>query len=288
MIRTVERALLCCRWESATLVTFRLCLQVHWLADRGEKGTTKQNKMGEANWTDTTWTWKLVLNFWCEKSRAWKVTVQSSGGHKNLHQPNVEVLCSWCEPSQLALSSPPIIQGGTFWVCVFTVRNSRFGKVMFSQARVRNSVNSGVRGGGVSASGSGGCTPPRQTSPPRQTPPPRWPLQRTLRILLECILVFKKIVCLCTFRLISIHQFQLLSFATHTQFNWEIVHSHETYYYSAACTIPLSGHDKEVPLYLSVRSYCCILDHPFHTTMSQDWNRSRVKQHIQWKKHYYF
>ena len=88
---------------------------------------------------------------------------------------------------------------------IFTIRNSSCGKIMFSQACVKNSV----QGGGVH--------PPRQTplkadSPladtpwpdtsPRQTsrfgrqlplgrppPPPRRPLQRTVRILLEWILV---------------------------------------------------------------------------------------------------
>ena len=48
---------------------------------------------------------------------------------------------------------------------------------------------------GVCMSTGGRCTPPRQTppwpdTPSRQTTPlPRWPLQWTVRILLECILV---------------------------------------------------------------------------------------------------
>ena len=76
---------------------------------------------------------------------------------------------------------------------------------MFSQTCVKNSVHGG---GGVLACGSGGCLPVGLEGvclgggwgcthpgrhPPRQTPPPvpRWPLQRTVRILLECILVFR-------------------------------------------------------------------------------------------------
>ena len=52
------------------------------------------------------------------------------------------------------------------------------GKVIFSQACVKNSVHRGL------------CTPPGQTPSPRQTPPPgRRLLQWTIRILLECILV---------------------------------------------------------------------------------------------------
>ena len=38
------RTMLCCRWESATLVLFRLCLQVHWLADRDEKHNKTQQE----------------------------------------------------------------------------------------------------------------------------------------------------------------------------------------------------------------------------------------------------
>ena len=69
--------------------------------------------------------------------------------------------------------------------CFFTVRNRSCGKVMFSRASVILSTG-------------GRCTPPwaDTPSPDRQTPtlgrhplPPRRPLQRTLRILLECILV---------------------------------------------------------------------------------------------------
>ena len=47
---------------------------------------------------------------------------------------------------------------------IFTVRNSSCGKVMFSQTCVKNSVHE-EGGGGLSASGSGGCTPPGQTPP---------------------------------------------------------------------------------------------------------------------------
>ena len=73
-----------------------------------------------------------------------------------------------------------------------TVRNNICGKVMFSRACVKNSVHR-----------EGGCLPhsmlsPRENPPGRhplpseQTiPTPRWPLQRTVRILLERILVSK-------------------------------------------------------------------------------------------------
>ena len=89
-----------------------------------------------------------------------------------------------------------------------TVRKRRCGKVMFSQVCANNSVHR-----------EGRCTPPRQTPPgltpspgrppgqthtpldrhppeqthtPGQTPPPiRRPVQRTVRILLKCILVMK-------------------------------------------------------------------------------------------------
>ena len=86
---------------------------------------------------------------------------------------------------------------GTCKPALITVRKRSFGKVMFSQACVKNSVHRGVRGR---------CTyplPPARQMPPGQTPPlgrhpPPWadvypsvrrPLQRTVRILLECILV---------------------------------------------------------------------------------------------------
>ena len=63
------------------------------------------------------------------------------------------------------------------FVQFITIRNS-CGKVMFSQACVNNSVHRGVvwRGGGICVTG----VRARQE---------RWPLQRTVRILLECILV---------------------------------------------------------------------------------------------------
>ena len=65
-----------------------------------------------------------------------------------------------------------------FWsnyiVTVVTVRNSSYGKVMFSQACVKNSVHSG--GGGVSALLHAGIHPPKQTPPPvGQNPPGRHP-----------------------------------------------------------------------------------------------------------------
>ena len=75
---------------------------------------------------------------------------------------------------------------------------------MFSQACVKNSVH---KGGGVSASVDTGIHTPQadtpwaanvcwDTQPPKQTPPgrpplPRRSLQRTVRILLECIVVLK-------------------------------------------------------------------------------------------------
>ena len=110
---------------------------------------------------------------------------------------------------------------------IFTVRNSSCGKVMFSQASVILSTGGGVHPPGQTpplgrhppppADNRSCIQPPRQTPPwadttplgrhpprqtppgrhpPRQTPPPppppfpRRPLQRTVRILLECILVF--------------------------------------------------------------------------------------------------
>ena len=78
----------------------------------------------------------------------------------------------------------------------FTVCKRSCGKVMFSQACVKNSVHRGMYpsmhwGGGV-ADTTLADTPPGRDPPwvdtPGQTPPQR-PLQRTVRILLECILV---------------------------------------------------------------------------------------------------
>ena len=77
---------------------------------------------------------------------------------------------------------------------IFTVRKQSCGKVRFSQASVKNSVHRGR------------CTSPRQTPLGRHTPPSRHPpwadiplgrhpppmrrlVQRTVRILLECIFV---------------------------------------------------------------------------------------------------
>ena len=87
--------------------------------------------------------------------------------------------------------------GGTLFECllVITVCNSSCGKVMFSRASVKNSVH-----GGVSVPLHAGIHPLGRHSPwadnylgghpQADTPtPPRWPLQRTTRILLECILV---------------------------------------------------------------------------------------------------
>ena len=61
---------------------------------------------------------------------------------------------------------------------IITARNSSCGKVMFSQARVKNSIH-----------GEGGAVRPRG-----QTPPPRRPLQRMVRIQLECILVMQFLI----------------------------------------------------------------------------------------------
>ena len=91
-----------------------------------------------------------------------------------------------------------------------TIPNSS-GKVMFSQACVKNSVHRGRMFRQSSPwvdtpldRHNPGQTPPRQTPPPEQTPPwtdptspPHWtdplpgrrPLQQTVHILLECILV---------------------------------------------------------------------------------------------------
>ena len=68
-----------------------------------------------------------------------------------------------------------------------------YGKVIFSQACVKNSVH-----GGVSVSVHAGIhTPPeahpREAHTHTQKHTPRWSLQRTVRILLECFLV----LCFC-------------------------------------------------------------------------------------------
>ena len=91
---------------------------------------------------------------------------------------------------------------------IFTVRNSNCGKEMFSQVFVKNSVH-----GGCIPACTWADTHPWANTPPGQTPlgqtpgppwagtppcpvparihPTRLPLQRTIRILLECILVLK-------------------------------------------------------------------------------------------------
>ena len=96
---------------------------------------------------------------------------------------------------------------------IITIRNSSCRKVMFSQAFVKNSVH-------------GGCTPPQADTPlhrhpllgrhppkaatppgqthrphPRPHPHPRRPLQWTVRILLECILIFKISALFCIVKL---------------------------------------------------------------------------------------
>ena len=107
-----------------------------------------------------------------------------------------------------------------WFLSIFTIRKRSSGKVMFSQACVKNSVH----GGGVHPPGQTPLplwhTPPRQT-PPRKTPPlgqthlslpGRRLLQRTVRILLECILVKVNFTLLKSLRmLLAQHGFQLLS-----------------------------------------------------------------------------
>ena len=111
-----------------------------------------------------------------------------------------------------------------FHLVIFTVRNSSYGKIMFLRLSVILFTGGGITSeskgwgclplgtGGVCLLSTGGCTSPRQ-APPRQTPPGRYPsprqippkadtpqantprrppqrpLQRTVHILLECILV---------------------------------------------------------------------------------------------------
>ena len=80
---------------------------------------------------------------------------------------------------------------------LITVRKRSCGNVMFSQACVKNSVHRGKE----VYTAPGRHPPARQTPPPRgkypladpirQPPPRRRPLQRRVRILLECILVGK-------------------------------------------------------------------------------------------------
>ena len=55
---------------------------------------------------------------------------------------------------------------------IFNVRNSSFGKVMFSKACVKNSVYSVGGGGGVGSGVYPLGKPPLVRHPPRQTPPP--------------------------------------------------------------------------------------------------------------------
>ena len=66
-----------------------------------------------------------------------------------------------------------------FKIPLFTVRKRSCGKVMFLHLSVSHSVH---RGGGAV------IHPPGRHNPPR--PPSRRPLQRTVRILLECFLVY--------------------------------------------------------------------------------------------------
>ena len=96
---------------------------------------------------------------------------------------------------------------------IITARNSSSGKVMFSQACVKNSVYKGgacVAGGGVHGRGwhawpggmcgwgsawwecmAVGMCAPGQTCPWDMHGRKKWPLQRAVRILLECILVWE-------------------------------------------------------------------------------------------------
>ena len=78
---------------------------------------------------------------------------------------------------------------------IITVRKRNCGKIMFSQACVKNSVHRGVYTRVPPAQCMLGYIPLADTSladtpPQTDPPPPRQPLQRTLRILLECILLF--------------------------------------------------------------------------------------------------
>ena len=87
---------------------------------------------------------------------------------------------------------------------IFTVRKRSCGKVMVSQACVKNSVHRGEVVYIPEADTPRRPTPPLADTtpslsrhPPRQTPhlsrhPSRRPLQRAVRILLECILVHRK------------------------------------------------------------------------------------------------
>ena len=65
------------------------------------------------------------------------------------------------------------------------------GKVMFSQVCVKNSVQGGVSHHALGQTPSWADTPPGRHPPGRlpQADTPRRPLQRTVHILLECILV---------------------------------------------------------------------------------------------------
>ena len=75
---------------------------------------------------------------------------------------------------------------------IFTVRKRSCGKVMFSQACVKNCVHWGrhMVYTPLQQTPHPGQTPPPEQTPPWVDPPPsRQLLQRTVRILLECILV---------------------------------------------------------------------------------------------------
>ena len=70
------------------------------------------------------------------------------------------------------------------YFCIFTIRNSSCGKVMFSQASVILSM-----GRGVSQHALGrGCVSQHALGGRHVADPP--PLQQTVRILLECIPVY--------------------------------------------------------------------------------------------------
>ena len=76
-------------------------------------------------------------------------------------------------------------------ILIFTVCNSSCGKVMFSQVCVKNSVHRGVFANACwDTHPYLGRHPPQVDTPlDRHSPPLRRPLQRTVCILLECILV---------------------------------------------------------------------------------------------------
>ena len=135
-----------------------------------------------------------------------------------------ETIFTWVQiPSKQTVYQPWGVGRKWLWI-IFTVRKQSCGKVMFSQACVKNSVQGGWcpgpdpgecpgpgpevgsvsrPGGSVQAQAQGGCPGqgPWGCSGPgargvcipacteADTSPQRWPLLRTVRILLDCILI---------------------------------------------------------------------------------------------------